>query len=65
MDKRVNELEEVLFDSVINELRLNPTAGWAQVARGLLADYRDKEDGLPLDSITRVRETLKEVAPFK
>jgi len=65
MDNKVKQLEDVLFNAVVNELLENPTAGWAQVARGLLADYRDKEDGLPLDSITRVRETLKEVAPFK
>ena len=31
-NEKVNELETVLFDAVINELKTEPTAGWAQVA---------------------------------
>ena len=65
MNNRVQQLEDVLFDAVINELLENPTAGWAQVARGLLTDYRDIEENLPAENLIRIREALKEAAPFK
>lgn len=63
--KKVDELEEVLFDAVINELRSAPTAGWAQVARGLLSDYRGREDDLPALKQEELRNILKDSAPFK
>ena len=43
-NEKVTELETVLFDAVIQELKTELTAGWAQVARGLLADYKHNAD---------------------
>tara|TARA_B100001059_G_scaffold222456_1_gene246415 strand:+ start:3178 stop:3387 length:210 start_codon:yes stop_codon:yes gene_type:complete len=63
--KKVNELEDVLFEAVISELKEAPTAGWAQVARGLLSDYRglgEDEGDLKAEEL---RNILKDAAPFK
>jgi len=65
MDNKVKQLEDVLFNAVVNELLENPTAGWAQVARGLLSDYRELEQNLPSENLIKIREALKEAAPFK
>jgi|11_taG_2_1085331.scaffolds.fasta_scaffold67096_2 hypothetical protein len=62
---KVNELENVLFEAVIQELKTEPTAGWAQVARGLLADYRGAMDDLPGLQGEEIKNLLKESAPFK
>ena len=62
---KVTELENVLFDAVITELKSEPTAGWAQVARGLLADYRGSMDELPGLQGEEIKNILKDSAPFK
>ena len=62
---KVNELETVLFDAVIQELKTEPTAGWAQVARGLLSDYRGSMDDLPALQGEEIKTILKDSAPFK
>ncbi len=62
---KVNELENVLFDAVITELKSEPTAGWAQVARGLLADYRGSMDDLPGLPGEEIKNILKDSATFK
>lgn len=62
---KVNELEGVLFDAVISELKTEPTAGWAQVARGLLSDYRSTADDLPGLRGEEIKNILKDSAPFK
>jgi len=64
-NQKVEQLEEVLFDAVINELQTAPTAGWAQVARGLLADYRGSLDELPGLKGEEIKNILRESAPFK
>ncbi len=64
-NKKVDELETVLFDAVISELSENPTAGWAQVARGLLSDYRGSVDDLPGLKSEEIKNLLKDSAPFK
>ena len=65
MDK-VNKLEEVLFAAVIEQLQIEPTAGWAQVARGLLADYRQSGDTeMPAIQAENIKSILKDSAPFK
>lgn len=64
-NQKVEQLEEVLFDAVINELQTAPTAGWAQVARGLLADYRGSLDELPGLRGEEIKNILRESAPFK
>ncbi len=62
---KVNELEGVLFDAVISELKTEPTAGWAQVARGLLSDYRGAMEDLPGLKGEEIKNILKDSAPFK
>jgi hypothetical protein len=64
-NQKVEQLESVLFDAVINELQTAPTAGWAQVARGLLADYRGSMDELPGLKGEEIKNILRESAPFK
>lgn len=64
-NEKVNELENVLFDAVISELKTEPTAGWAQVARGLLSDYRASADDIPSIQSTEIKNLLKDSAPFK
>ena len=64
-NQKVEQLESVLFDAVINELQTAPTAGWAQVARGLLADYRGSIDELPGLKGEEIKNILRESAPFK
>lgn len=64
-NQKVEHLEEVLFDAVINELQTAPTAGWAQVARGLLADYRGNMDDLPGLKSEEIKNILRDSAPFK
>jgi hypothetical protein len=64
-NKKVTELETVLFDAVIQELKTEPTAGWAQVARGLLSDYRHNADDLPGLQGEEIKQILKDSAPFK
>jgi hypothetical protein len=64
-NQKVEQLEEVLFDAVINELQTAPTAGWAQVARGLLADYKGLMDDLPGLKGEEIKNLLRESAPFK
>lgn len=64
-NEKVNELETVLFDAVINELKTEPTAGWAQVARGLLSDFRGSIDDLPGLKGEEIKSILKESAPFR
>lgn len=63
--KKVTELEEVLFDAVITELKSAPTAGWAQVARGLLSDYRGIGEDQGNVQAEELRTILKDAAPFK
>ncbi|MCP4771576.1 MAG: hypothetical protein GY879_09225 [Planctomycetes bacterium] len=63
--KKVEELEGVLFDAVISELSTAPTAGWAQVARGLLSDYRNLESNMPELRTEELKAVLKDAAPFK
>lgn len=63
--KKVTELEEVLFDAVITELKSAPTAGWAQVARGLLSDYRGIGEDEGDVKAEELRNILKDAAPFK
>ena len=63
--KKIEELEGVLFDAVINELRTEPTAGWAQVARGLLSDYRQLSEGDTSAQAEELRSILEGAAPFK
>ncbi len=66
MNDKVKELEDVLFKAVINELQVEPTAGWAQVARGLLADYRSaSETSMPGIQAESIKSILKDSAPFK
>lgn len=62
---KVTELESVLFDAVITELKSEPTAGWAQVARGLLSDYRGIGDEQGNAQAEELRTILKDAAPFK
>lgn len=65
MDK-VKQLEDVLFSAVITELEREPTAGWAQVARGLLSDYREVADvDMPTMQAENIKSILKDSAPFK
>tara|TARA_Y100001937_G_scaffold51780_1_gene71836 strand:- start:3269 stop:3484 length:216 start_codon:yes stop_codon:yes gene_type:complete len=64
-NKKVTELETVLFNAVIQELKTEPTAGWAQVARGLLSDYRHNMDDLPGLQGEEIKQILKDSAPFK
>ncbi len=63
--KKVEELEGVLFDAVISELSTAPTAGWAQVARGLLSDYRQLDNEMPQMRTEELKAVLKDAAPFK
>jgi len=63
--KKVDELEEVLFDAVISQLKAEPTAGWAQVARGLLSDYRGLAEDSSDIKTAELRNILKDAAPFK
>lgn len=62
---RVDHLEEVLFKAVITQLEIEPTAGWAQVARGLLQDYRANIDDMPSVQNEDMKALLREAAPFK
>lgn len=62
---RVDHLEEVLFKAVITQLEIEPTAGWAQVARGLLQDYRANMDDMPSVQNEDMKALLREAAPFK
>jgi len=62
---KVSELEDVLFEAVITELKQEPTAGWAQVARGLLSDYRASSDDIPAIQSEEIKSILKDSAPFK
>lgn len=64
-NQKVEQLEEVLFDAVITELKTAPTAGWAQVARGLLADYRGTMEDLPGLKSEEIKNILRNSAPFK
>jgi|TARA_R110001592_G_scaffold12735_1_gene60133 hypothetical protein len=65
VNKKVEQLEEVLFAAVIKELSEEPTAGWAQVARGLLSDYRGSLDELPSLRSEEIKTALRDSAPFK
>ncbi len=66
MNDKVKELEDVLFKAVISELQVEPTAGWAQVARGLLADYRTAADtDMPAIQAESIKSILADSAPFK
>ena len=62
---KVEQLEEVLFTAFITQLELDPTAGWAQVARGLLQDYRANIDDMPSVQNENMKALLREAAPFK
>ena len=62
---RVDHLEEVLFKAVITQLEIEPTAGWEQVARGLLQDYRANMDDMPSVQNEDMKALLREAAPFK
>lgn len=62
---KAEQLEEVLFNAVINELKREPTAGWAQVARGLLQDYRANMDDMPSVQSEEMKTLLRDSAPFK
>tara|TARA_B110000008_G_scaffold202028_1_gene200681 strand:- start:643 stop:858 length:216 start_codon:yes stop_codon:yes gene_type:complete len=64
-DNKVDQLEQVLFAAVINELEREPTAGWAQVARGLLSDYRGNMDDMPTVKSEEIKNILRDSAPFK
>ena len=64
-DNKVEQLEQVLFSAVISELEREPTAGWAQVARGLLADYRGNMDDMPTVKSEEIKNILRDSAPFK
>ena len=64
-DNKVEQLEQVLFSAVISELEREPTAGWAQVARGLLADYRGSMDDMPTVKSEEIKNILRDSAPFK
>jgi hypothetical protein len=64
-DNKVEQLEQVLFSAVISELEREPTAGWAQVARGLLADYRGNMDDMPTVKSEEIKSILRDSAPFK
>lgn len=64
-DNKVDQLEQVLFSAVINELEREPTAGWAQVARGLLSDYRGNMDDMPTVKSEEIKNILRDSAPFK
>ena len=64
-NKKVEQLENVLFSAVINELEREPTAGWAQVARGLLSDYRGNMDDMPTIKSEEIKNILRNSAPFK
>lgn len=64
-DNKVEQLEQVLFTAVISELEREPTAGWAQVARGLLADYRGNMDDMPTVKSEEIKNILRDSAPFK
>jgi hypothetical protein len=64
-DNKVEQLEQVLFSAVINELEREPTAGWAQVARGLLSDYRGNMDDMPTVKSEEIKNILRDSAPFK
>ena len=64
-DNKVEQLEQVLFTAVISELEREPTAGWAQVARGLLADYRGSMDDMPTVKSEEIKNILRDSAPFK
>jgi len=64
-DNKVEQLEQVLFSAVINELEREPTAGWAQVARGLLSDYRGNMDDMPTVKSEEIKNILRGSAPFK
>jgi len=64
-DNKVDQLEQVLFSAVISELEREPTAGWAQVARGLLADYRGNMDDMPTVKSEEIKSILRDSAPFK
>jgi len=62
----IKDLENVLFQTVITALQQEPTAGWAQVARGLLADYRAVNEGsMPSIEAESIRSALSDSAPFK
>ena len=64
-DNKVDQLEQVLFSAVISELEREPTAGWAQVARGLLSDYRGNMDDMPTVKSEEIKNILRDSAPFK
>ena len=64
-NNKVEQLEQVLFTAVISELEREPTAGWAQVARGLLADYRGNMDDMPTVKSEEIKNILRDSAPFK
>jgi len=64
--QNIDALEDVLFETVISALQAEPTAGWAQVARGLLTDYRDSSEGsMPAIQAENIKNVLKDSAPFK
>lgn len=64
--QNIEELENALFKTVINALEMDPSAGWAQVARGLLADYREAAEGsMPAIAAENIKSVLKDSAPFK
>ena len=64
--KKIEELENVLFETVIGALQADPSAGWARVARGLLADYREAAEGsMPAIQAENIKSVLKDSAPFK
>lgn len=64
--QNVDELEDVLFQTVITALQADPSAGWAQVARGLLSDYRASAEGsMPAIAAENIKSVLKDSAPFK
>lgn len=65
-DPKIENLENVLFETVITALKEEPSAGWAQVARGLLADYRaSHEESMPALQMENIKSVLKDAAPFK
>ena len=62
----MDALGEVLVRCTIEALENSPTPGWAGIARGLLADYREIEGSLlPEQQMMELKEKISKDAPFK
>jgi hypothetical protein len=67
MKEKLNELQDLLLDCLVNDLK-DPdrrTPGLYTVIRGILSDHKDQVNKIPSESIEAVEQAIKDAAPFK